>query len=46
VRKLRNDEGLRQRLGDAARRRAEQAFDVAGIIQRIEALYEDLRSKS
>jgi glycosyltransferase involved in cell wall biosynthesis len=43
VRRLRNDEALRRRLGDGARRRVERDFDIAVVTGRIEALYEQLR---
>jgi glycosyltransferase involved in cell wall biosynthesis len=44
VKRLRDDEPLRRRLGDAARRRAERLFDAAVVVDRIEALYEKLCS--
>ena len=42
VRRLAADEALRARLGEAARRRAEERFDAARVLDRIEALYLDL----
>ena len=42
VRRLERDEELRRRLGDAARRRAEERFDSPRVLERIEALYVDL----
>lgn len=46
VRRLRDDEGLRRRLGDGAARRAERVFDTAVVIPQIEALYQRLCSGS
>jgi glycogen(starch) synthase len=43
VRRLRYDEGLRSRLGSAARERAAMNFDAAAVVARIDALYEDLQ---
>jgi glycogen(starch) synthase len=43
VRRLRGDEALRQRLGDAARRKVEREFDAAAVVARVEQLYEELR---
>jgi glycogen(starch) synthase len=42
VKRLRADEALRARLGAAARRRIEQTFDAASVLDRIEALYRQL----
>jgi glycosyltransferase involved in cell wall biosynthesis len=42
VRRLREDEALRIRLGSAARQRAEQVFDAPAVVARIEGLYLDL----
>jgi glycosyltransferase involved in cell wall biosynthesis len=42
VRRLREDETLRRRLGEAARRRIEQRFDAPAVLDRIESLYTDL----
>jgi glycosyltransferase involved in cell wall biosynthesis len=39
---LRRDAVLRSRLGDAARRRAEQRFESSAVAARVEALYRDL----
>ena len=44
VKRLRDDEPLRQRLGEAARRRAERLFEAEAVVQRIEALYKKLQS--
>jgi len=44
VKRLRENEALRQRLGDAARRQAERLFDAPAVVQRTLALYEELRS--
>src|SRR5713226_152828 len=38
VRRLRQDAGLRQRLGEAAKRKAEREFDAAAVVARIEGL--------
>jgi glycosyltransferase involved in cell wall biosynthesis len=43
VKRLRADEGLRARLGQAARVRAEARFDSRAVIDRIEALYREVR---
>jgi glycosyltransferase involved in cell wall biosynthesis len=43
VRRLQEDEGLRRRLGEAARRRAERLFDAPAVIDRVEQLYSELR---
>jgi glycogen(starch) synthase len=42
VRRLRQDEALRQRLGAAARLKIEREFDAASVVPRVEALYQDL----
>ena len=42
VRRLRQVAALRQRLGDAARRKMEREFDAAAVVARVETLYEDL----
>jgi glycosyltransferase involved in cell wall biosynthesis len=42
VRRLRADEGLRRRLGDAARHKMEREFDAAAVVARIEQLYLEL----
>jgi glycogen(starch) synthase len=42
VRRLREDEGLRRRLGEAARAHAGKTFDASAIVARIEALYNEL----
>jgi glycosyltransferase involved in cell wall biosynthesis len=42
VQRLRQDAALRSRLGDAARRRAEERFEAAAVAARVEALYRDL----
>ena len=46
VARLRNDETLRRRLGDAARRRAEACFDAPAIVARFERLYSELIGRS
>ncbi len=43
VRRLRGDGGLRSRLGDAARQRAQATFDTEVVVGRVERLYDDLR---
>jgi glycosyltransferase involved in cell wall biosynthesis len=43
VRRLRGDQALRHRLGEAARRKVEREFDAPAVVARIERLYEDLR---
>jgi glycogen synthase len=43
VRRLRDDAGLRGRLGLAAREQAAAQFDASAVVERIEALYLDLR---
>jgi glycogen synthase len=42
VSRLRTDERLRQRLGSAARRRAEERFDAAAVVARVDGLYREL----
>jgi glycogen synthase len=42
VSRLRTDERLRQRLGSAARRRAEERFDAAAVVARVDDLYREL----
>ena len=42
VSRLRSDTLLRRRLGDAARRRAEERFDAPAVVARVDALYHDL----
>jgi glycogen(starch) synthase len=42
VRRLRDDEPLRRRLGDAARRHAERGFDAPAVVERVERIYRDL----
>ena len=44
VKRLRADEELRARLGQGARRLAEQSFDRASVVGRIESLYMELFS--
>jgi glycogen(starch) synthase len=46
VRTLRRDDGLRARLGAAARRRVEHEFDADAVVARVERLYMDLLSHS
>ena len=41
-RSLRQDPALRQRLGDAAKRKIESEFDAAAVVARIETLYLEL----
>jgi glycogen synthase len=43
VRRLRQDDGLRARLGAAARRHVEERFDAPAVVARVEQLYEELR---
>jgi glycosyltransferase involved in cell wall biosynthesis len=43
VARLRHDDGLRGRLGEAARRRVERTFDSTVVIRQIEDLYGELR---
>lgn len=42
VARLRGDASLRTRLGRAARRRVEETFDTSVVVDRVEALYEEL----
>jgi glycosyltransferase involved in cell wall biosynthesis len=42
VRQLRGDSGLRERLGAAARKRAEALFDAPAVVARIETLYREV----
>ncbi len=42
VGRLKADDQLRRRLGDAARRRAEERFDSRAVVARVDALYRDL----
>ncbi|HEY7502270.1 MAG TPA: glycosyltransferase family 4 protein [Vicinamibacterales bacterium] len=42
VRRMRGDEALRRRLGEAARQHAERSFDAPSVVERIERLYLDL----
>jgi len=42
VRRLRDDPALRQRLGDAARKKIEREFEASAVVARIERLYQDL----
>jgi len=42
VRRLASDADLRARLGDAARRRIERAFDASAVVERVERLYLEL----
>jgi len=44
VRRLREDEGLRTRLGDAARTHAETHFDAAEVVARVESVYRSVQS--
>jgi glycogen synthase len=43
VKRLRADEGLRARLGQAARRYIEQRFDAPAVTQKVETLYQEVR---
>jgi glycogen(starch) synthase len=43
VRRLRDDETLRRRLGEAARAHAERMFDAPSVVERVEQLYRDLK---
>jgi glycosyltransferase involved in cell wall biosynthesis len=45
VRRLRQDAALRQRLGDAARRKMAREFDAAAVVARVEHLYQDLMER-
>jgi glycosyltransferase involved in cell wall biosynthesis len=42
VRRLRDDAALRQRLGEAARKKIEREFESSAVVGRIEGLYQDL----
>lgn len=42
VKRLRNDDDLRMRLGAAARRRVEREFDAPVVVRRVERLYQEL----
>jgi len=42
VRRLRDDAALRQRLGEAARKKIEREFESSAVVTRIEGLYQDL----
>jgi len=42
VRRLRQDEALRRRLGEAAQRKMEREFDAAAVVARVEQLYAEL----
>jgi glycogen synthase len=42
VRRLRSDDALRRRLGDAARLHAERSFDSRAVVERVEGIYRDL----
>jgi glycogen(starch) synthase len=42
VRRLRDDAALRQRLGEAARKKIEREFDASAVVARIERLYQGL----
>jgi glycogen(starch) synthase len=42
VRRLRSDDALRRRLGDAARQHAERAFDAPAVVARVEHIYRDV----
>ena len=44
VKRLRGDDDLRRRLGEAGRRHVETRFDAPAIVARIEQLYESVRS--
>jgi glycogen(starch) synthase len=45
VRRLRQDAGLRRRLGDGAARKIAREFDAAAVVARVEQLYTELRSR-
>jgi glycogen(starch) synthase len=45
VRRLRQDGGLRRRLGDGAARKIAREFDAAAVVARVEQLYTELRSR-
>ena len=42
VRRLREDEGLRRRLGEGAAAHAERSFDARAVVERVEKLYRSL----
>jgi glycosyltransferase involved in cell wall biosynthesis len=42
VGRLKADDQLRRRLGDAAKRRAEERFDSRAVVCRVDALYREL----
>jgi glycogen(starch) synthase len=44
VRRLREDDELRARLGEGAAAHAERTFDSSSVVQRVESLYHDLLS--
>ena len=46
VRRLRADEGLRRRLGAAARAHAESTFDAPAVVAKVEALYRALLERT
>jgi glycosyltransferase involved in cell wall biosynthesis len=46
VTRLRQDPDLRRQLGDAARRKVERDFEAGAVVQRVEALYDDLRARA
>ena len=46
VRRLREDDALRRRLGAAARSRAESQFDSPAVVARIERLYAELVART
>jgi uncharacterized protein (DUF2345 family) len=46
VRRLRQDESLRARLGDAATRHAGQQFDAPAVVARVEQLYLQLLERA
>jgi glycosyltransferase involved in cell wall biosynthesis len=46
VRRLRADEGLRRRLGSAARSHAESHFNSPAVVSRIEQLYVELVARA
>lgn len=46
VERLRSDEPLRARLGAAAAQRAEQKFDAAAVVSRVEELYQRLLARA
>ena len=46
VRRLRQDESLRARLGEAAKRHAGQQFDAPAVVARVEQLYLQLLERA